>query len=326
MPLDLIPKTLRNWELSVWELKGGPETWGAQLAENYRRQPVFAVISGVSNTTWAPVHEFCQQEKVPCVLPSVPLPPPEPSFYPLYFSRGVALEADVLAKHLRESADKAPRRLLQVHRGDEAGLGAARALREALRDTGIRVEDRVLPVADPKALGGVLKELSAKDGVVLWLPPGDLRALGKAAPKQVPAVVYISGFLAEEKYDGVPRKWKSLARVIYPYEMGNARRKNLAQLDGWLKSWSLPRVDEAFQSEVFFNLLLLTDLTSQMLDNLYRDYLVERAEDMLSWGTNSSAYPHLSLAPGQRFASKGAYIARLAPDGKLIADSEWIVP
>ena len=86
----------------------------------------------------------------------------------------------------------------------------------------------------------------------------------------------------------------------------------------WLKTWQLPLVNEAFQSEVFFNLLFLTDITSQMLDNLYRDYMVERAEDMLSLGSNVSAYPHLSLARGQRFASKGAYISRFAPDGKLV--------
>jgi hypothetical protein len=63
-----------------------------------------------------------------------------------------------------------------------------------------------------------------------------------------------------------------------------------------------------------------------MLDNLYRDYFVERAEDMLSYGSNSSAYPNLSLSRGQRFASKGAYIAHVDQKGKLVADSEWIVP
>jgi hypothetical protein len=63
-----------------------------------------------------------------------------------------------------------------------------------------------------------------------------------------------------------------------------------------------------------------------MFDNLFRDYMIERAEDMLSLGSNVSAYPHLSSARGQRFASKGAYIVHLDNDANLVADSEWIVP
>ncbi len=46
---------------------------------------------------------------------------------------------------------------------------------------------------------------------------------------------------------------------------------------------------------------------------------------MLGWGTDSAAYPRLSLAPGQHFASKGAYIVHLDGD-KPVADSDWIAP
>jgi hypothetical protein len=333
MPIDLIPRTLRNWELSVWELQGAPATWGAQLAEKYQQEPVFAVISGLSNSTWAPVHAFCQQEKLPCMLPSVALPPAETAFYSLYYSRGVALEADVLARHLRNQEKKAPRRLLQIYRDDEVGQGAAQALTDALRDSGIHVENRVLSGSEPSALKAALKDISSKDAVMLWLHPADLSALNKTWPKKPPAVTYMSGFLAEENYSFVSKAWKPQVRVVYPYDLGKKRRQNEESrqvteesLKKWLKTWQLPQVDMAFQSEVYFNLLLLTDLSSQMLDNLYRDYMIERAEDMLSLGSNVSAYPHLSLARGQRFASKGAYIARLAKDGKLEADSEWIVP
>lgn len=120
----------------------------------------------------------------------------------------------------------------------------------------------------------------------------------------------------------------------------------------------------------------MTDTVSEMLENFYRDYLIERAESMLSKreggkaeqetrdrlmlgnpgdlerkhglmkmddsvrvpirepletdtkGQGTTMYPHLSLAPGQRFASKGAYIVRFAnPTGDaLIQVSEWIVP
>ena len=326
MPIDRIPRTLRNWVLTVWELKGAPETWAAQLTENYRREPVFAVISGVSNGTWEPMHVFCQQEKLPCLFPSVALLPAETAFYPLYYSRGVALEADVLAKHLRDQGKKAPRRLLQVYRDDEVGRGAAQALTEAMGGSEVQVENRELNGQEPSALKAALKSLSSKDAVMLWLRPADLSAFNKAAPKQLPAVAYVSGFLAADDYGFVTKAWESHVRVVYPYELGAKRQKNGATMKEWLKIWQLPLVDEAFQSEVFFNLLFLTDLVSQMLDNLYRDYMVERTEDMLSLGANVSAYPHLSLARGQRFASKGAYIARFSPDGKLVADSEWIVP
>jgi hypothetical protein len=328
MPIDLIPRTLRNWQLTVWELQGAPDTWGAQLAEKYRKEPVFAVISGLSNTSWEPVHTFCQQEKLPCILPSIALPPKETAFYPLYYSRGVALEADVLAKHLRSQGEKAPRRLIQVYRDrdDEVGRSAAQALTESLRDSGIQVESRVLSGQEPSGLDEALKDFSSEDTVMLWLRPADLSAVNKTVPKQLPAIAYLSGFLAEEGYSFVSKQWAPLMRVVYPYELGDKRQKNVASLKKWLKTWNLPLVDEAFQTEVFFNLLFLTDLTSQMLDNFYRDYMVERAEDMLSLGSNVSVYPHLSLARGQRFASKGAYIAHFASDSKLVAESDWIVP
>jgi cytochrome c553 len=325
-PLDLLPRTLRNWKLTVWELQGAPETWGAQLEENYRREPVFAVISGLGNTTWTPVHAFCQNEKLPCLLPNIALPPTEMGFYSLYFSRGVALEAEALAKHLRNQGKQAPRRLVQIYREDEVGRGAAKTLTDALQGFDVKIENRVLKENDPAALKSALKDISSKDVAMLWLRPADLSALAKAGPKKLTAITYVSGFLSEEDYGFASKSWKVDVRVVYPYELGDKRQKKVDALEKWLKTWGLPLVDEAFQSEVFFNLLFLTDLSSQMLDNLYRDYFIERAEDMLSLGSNVSVYPYLSLSRGQRFASKGAYIARFAKDGKLVADSEWLVP
>jgi hypothetical protein len=325
MPLDLVPRTQRNWELDVWELQGAPDTWQAQLAGYYSRAPVFAVVSGISATTWAPVHQFCQQQRLPCMFPSVPLPPSEQAFYALYFSGGVALEAEVLARYLRDQTAAAPRRLVQVYRDDEMGLGAAHVLRQALRGSRIEVEDRVLRDEDAQSLPRALARLTAEDAVILWLRPADLAALDRIAPPQAPAFAYFSGSLLVDELARFPQNWKPRTRLVYPYELGDKRKRNVASLHGWLKTWRLPLVDELFQLEVFFNTLLLTDLSSQMLDNFYRDYLVERAEDMLSWGTNITAYPRLSLAPGQRFASKGAYIARIEGEN-LKAESDWIVP
>jgi hypothetical protein len=326
MPLDLIPRTLRNWTLTVWELKGTPDTWEKQLTEYYRKEPVIAVISGISKTTWMPVHKFCQQENLPCMLPNITLAPAETSFYPLYFSRGVALEADVLAKQLRNLGEKAPHRLVQLYRDDEVGQGAAQALTEALHGSGIEVESRVLSGQDASALNESLKDISSEDALMMWLRPADLMIVNKAMTTLPASNAYVSGFLANEDYSFASKEWLPNVKVIYPYELGDKRQKNATTLKKWLKTWDLPMVDETLQTEVFFNLLFLTDLTSQMLDNFYRDYMVERAEDMLSLGSNVSAYPRLSLARGQRFASKGAYIAHLTPERKLVAESDWIVP
>ncbi len=89
------------WDLQVWQLIGPPETWQAQLEEHYLQRPVFAVLSGAGGAEWTPVHRFCEENAIPCLLPVVDVAPDgDPGFYPVYFSPGVTLEARLLASHL----------------------------------------------------------------------------------------------------------------------------------------------------------------------------------------------------------------------------------
>ena len=55
---------------------------------------------------------------------------------------------------------------------------------------------------------------------------------------------------------------------------------------------------------------MLAESLSHMADTFVRDYLIERIEDMSGHRILTGYYPRLSLATGQRFASKGGYIAR----------------
>ena len=79
------------------------------------------MISGIGGKTWEPVHRFCESESLPCLLPNVDLPVvAEKDFYSVYFSRGVLLEADVIAHRLSSAAGSpSPRRILEVFRSGE---------------------------------------------------------------------------------------------------------------------------------------------------------------------------------------------------------------
>ena len=97
----------RDWVLDEWELHGAPKEWPAQLEELYRRQPVYAIVSGIAEEDWSPIDAFCARYRIPAVLPQTPLPPAVPAgdgFYSLYFSKGVIVEAQAIAHHLASAS------------------------------------------------------------------------------------------------------------------------------------------------------------------------------------------------------------------------------
>jgi hypothetical protein len=73
---------------------------------------------------------------------------------------------------------------------------------------------------------------------------------------------------------------------------------------------------------------ILAEAAGTMLNNFVPDYLTERVEVELSHRIINGYYPRLGLAPGQRFALKGAYIVRFPdPAGtRVVAEGDWIVP
>jgi hypothetical protein len=346
------------------------------LADLYRKKPVFALLSGVSNGTWQPVQDFCESEKLPCWFPTVDAPAAATSKYSFYFSGGVGLEANVLAQHLLTQQPR-PTHVLQISRDEEAGRVASLALSKALAGSGVIVDSRVLmpDMPAPQALQDTLKNVGSDTVVMFWLRSGDVLALTQLEP--VGGQHYFSAVLAKGEHAPLSAKWRNGAHVIYPYELPERRAVQLDYFNAWRNLRRIELVDEALQSEVFFALNFMTDTLSDMLENFYREYLVERAESMLSrreggkaeqetrdrvllgrpgdltrkHGTamlldksaripigsqqdaavksqGTTMYPHLSLAPGQRLASKGAYIVRFANDSglQLVAESDWIVP
>jgi len=372
---ELVYGTERTWNLQVWELRGAPETWREQLQARYREHPVFALVSGLSDASWQPVQDFCEQQHVPCWFPSVEATASRAGAYTLYFSNGVRLESALLAQGLSEQAGR-PRRVIQIYREDSLGRVASESLREALAGSGAEVTDR--KIANDALASDTLRATFAAvrqgDVLMVWLRSGDLATLEAIKPPD--SEVYFSGALAQGENAPIPTAWRAHAHIVYPYELPSKREKNLEYFHVWMNLTHLPLVDEPMQSEVFFAMNFLTDTLSEMLDNLYRDYLIERAEQMLSKregvkseqetrdrvalgregdllhrrgpmtmnesvrvatpsGPDSRAksagttiYPHLSLGPGQRLASKSGYIARFSGDSgsELTPETELITP
>jgi hypothetical protein len=319
----------RKWQLHVWELTGPAETWERQLQERLAATPVFAVISGLGGRTWAPVHRFCERASIPCLLPNVDLPVvAEQDFYPVYYSRGVLLEAQLISRRLEEQRKGLGlRRVVQVLRDGDVGEDAARALQATSAAAGLETVTVGLKAgAGRPELAAALQDVGAGDALVLWLRSGDLAAL-PASPARASAV-YLSGLMGGLEEAPLPAAWRGVAHLTYPFDLPDLRRVRMDFPLGWFKVRHIQVVAERVQTDTYLACVILSETLGHMLDSFVRDYLVERVEVMLSHRLVNGYYPRLGLAPGQRFASKGGYIVHFAQPGgtRLVADGDWVVP
>jgi hypothetical protein len=317
----------RRWRLLVWQLTGPASTWDEQLRTWLAREPVLAAISGVGGQTWAPIHRFCEQAALPCLLPNVDIPVvADQDFYSVYFSRGVLLEADLIARELAQGRDSPkPRRIVQIFREDDIGKPAAKSLSSAA--TGIEFLNRPLERGSIKPrLAALLSGLDEHDALVLWLRPKDLAALaGLPVPK---AKVFISGLMGGLESAPVAAAWRRVAVMAYPFDLPDRRVIRTDYPLGWFRNKQIAVDDERLQTDTWLACRLLS-LTLNYMDDVYlRDYLVERFEGMLEHQIVTGYYPRLTLASNQRFASKGGYLVKFADPGgtRLTAVSDWVVP
>jgi hypothetical protein len=322
----------RHWQLHVWELTGPASTWRSQLDERLAAEPVYAVLSGLGGSTWAPVHEFCERHAIPCLFPNVEVPiVAEEDFYPLYFSEGVLLEAGLVAHAILGRDDRAAA-VEQVYRAGDSGEAAAAALAAQLERHGIAVHRTVLPARERghEVTAALRRAAQRKDArgtaLVLWLRPGDVAAL-----RDVPAPagpVYLSGLMGGLERSPLPAGWRERTRMTYPFDVPDRRGVRLDYPLGWFAFRHIPVVAEQVQADTYLACSLLADVLNRMADNFARPYLVEQLQELLEHRLITGYYPHLSLASHQRFASKGGYVVRFRePAGTaLVAESDWIVP
>ena len=98
---------------------------------------------------------------------------------------------------------------------------------------------------------------------------------------------------------------------------------------GWVRAKRIySSEDQLIQANAYFALKIAGGSLSFIHTYFSREYFLESVEHMIDNAIYTSIYSHLSLAPEQRFVSKGGLIAGLdsAANGKLIAVSDWLVP
>jgi hypothetical protein len=317
----------RRWQLHVWELTGEPATWEAQLRKYLASQPVFAVISGLGGSNWGPVHRFCETQALPCLFPNVEAPVGHDSdFYSVYFSRGVLLESQLVARELAETREPI-HRLVQVFRAGDVGEQAARTLQALRTVSAEQIVNRVLKAhAATKDLEAALREVRPTDALVLWLRPQDLKAL--ATVPVTTTRVWISGEMGGLEQAPLPASWRAAARMAYPVDLPGRRVVRVDYALSWFRIRKIPLVAQQVQADTYLACGLVSETLNHMVDAFVREYLVERLEMALDHRALTGYYPRLTLAPGQRFASKGGYIVRFSdPEGPRVAAlGDWITP
>jgi hypothetical protein len=250
----------------------------------------------------------------------------ERDVYSLYYSRGVLLEADLLAQEMASDKVSAPHRVVQVFRPNDVGAAAAAALRDALAGSRITTLERALDKPGPKPLAELLQSVRAGDALVLWLRPADIASLSNTPVRA--SRVFMSGLMAGLEGAPLSGSWRQAVHLTYPAELPDRRTIAAAYALGWMAHNRISVVDARLQVDTYVACRLTLETLTQMSGSFVSDYLVESLEGMLEHQVVSGYYPRLGLAPRERFASKGGYLVHFtdASGVGITPDTEWRVP
>jgi len=327
-------RAYRQWRHSFWELEGDPATWPAQLQQRYDASPPFAILSGSVGEHADLVHDFCERNKVACILPLTDLPPEgEDGFYSLYLSAGMPLQARVIARQLATGLPGAATRILLVHNDDAAGNAAARIIESELASSGRAAIESVsiAPGSRPPATRWTrLLERSSPVALVPLVSAEQLSGLlSPAIPKQrLPARIITAEAFTD--WTTAPFSAQLAGRIahVYPYSLPVPGRSQFPREEVWLKSRGIELDDEVSGAKVLLACKALGMALTDIQSNFSGEYLLESLEHALDNSLMTSLYPRTTLGPGQRFLSRGAYVARLEARGEHFAltTGDWVRP
>lgn len=316
--------------LSEWQLKGPPDTWRSQLEENYRNDPVFALIGGISKGEWKPIHDFSEANHIPCLFPATDLPViSETDWYTMYFSKGLYQEGEAAARYLNNIAEGLKDKgIVEVVSDSPESRALSRGFRETWRGLGHKPAATAV-LKEDQLKAGSLKQLSANErppGVVIfWGGPETLPSLEKlVSGAGRPGMVFVSAGYLGGKLRSLGNELRGITYITYPF--GLSTDITGYRFDIPFAGRNVRGGTEETLKRTYSLLNVLTRALIEMRGNYYRDYffdVIGMMEDQ-----RDPLYERLSFGQGQRYASKGCFIVQLGegPEPKLLKKSGWVIP
>jgi Periplasmic binding protein len=316
----------RRWTLAHWVLTGPPNTWRSQLEDFYRAQPVFALVGGFSNDSWKPIHQFCEDHQIPCILPITDLPQISPTdYYTVYFTKGYYQEGEAVARYLTKTLDsKRPWNLVQILGSGPAATALAAGFQSAWdSDGGKAVQTINLEVGQPLTTESLLRLVpKGRDTVLMvWTGPDSYGAMSSlAASRNRPALVFLSSTLLGGRLWDLPLEARPFTYFSYPYREPGPRTlaPKMAGQRPTVVNKEYRANDRRIASKTGTVVALLADALMRMEQNFYRDHLLDQID--MTQAQEQTDYELLNFGPGQRYLSESCYIMRLSegPNPMLI--------
>ncbi len=321
----------RKMALSVWRLQGAPETWSRQLEAFLAKDPVFALLGGISYGDWKPVHDFCERAQLPCLFPVTDLPMvSDTDWYTQYFSKGYYQEGQAAARYLNGLDDPTvASKVLQLVQDTPQGRALALGFREAWAELGrTPIKELPLPASGALSTSGLAAILDQEQPstVLVWTGDSVFPALDAMTHKAHTAVqVFLSARLLGANVTGVPEPVRTRVWITYPYREPRLEPKYSAYADTLLAGLTKRHPETRISTRTYAMIQVLRQALMDMDRHFYRDNLLDRIG--MQRDQILPDYLRLSFGPGQRYASKGCYIMQVGPGAVpvLLRKSEWVI-
>jgi hypothetical protein len=317
----------RRLSLATWVLKGPPETWRGQLEKYYKKGPVFALLGGIVQGSWLPVHQFCEQNRIPCIFPVTDRPVVSDSdWYTLYFSKGLYQEGEAAARFLKDKNES----VVQVFRSTAEGIELSTGFRETRKKLGMPAAGEVALNPHEKIKDSFWKQLSEQyrnAAIILWLGFDEISQFAEVSGNLGSTSVVASSSLLRDDLYHLSENMRPYTFITYPFRLPQERGRIDSVVKSWLKAKKIPGNNFEVSSRMYFLGPLLTNIFMHMQRNFYRDHFLDVIDMLEDETSNIANYPRLSFGPGQRYASKGCYIVQLSPGEKpeIIRKSDWVI-